>query len=398
MRTKLEDWPEGTPDYTTHDQVEQYIKALAVRTGAQERIQYNTRVNLVEKYNCAGSDNSWKVHTSTLQKVGTGDGYEIVGHGWSFDAVVVCNGRYHEPRIPDLPGLREWKELYPAQVLHSKSYRSPMPFKGKNVFLLGSGVSALDIAREIVGLAKQLYRSSRNGSFDLPAGMFDPGVRTVGPVVKLVPDSQSGHGTVVLADGQAIHAIDVIILCTGYITSYPFLGDLQMPAVSKEKADERVIITSDGCTTHNLHKDIFYIPDPTLVFVGVPYHASAFSLFDFQAEVVARVLAGKAQLPSQKAMRAEYDRRRASIQAGGTAFHSLMKRDVEYMKSLQDWVNREAARLGCEPMDPINDQWVERYFHFVKEMEARRWSSQVVGQELKHAAPRAVLNHTKVNA
>ncbi|KAL2132718.1 hypothetical protein VTI74DRAFT_3456 [Chaetomium olivicolor] len=375
MRTTLMDWPDGTPDYITHGQVEKYIQDLAARTGAGDRIHYGTRVESVRKNSDAAS--SWTIHTQTLRRVAgekKDGGYELVDREWSFDAVVVASGRYHEPRIPDVRGLKEWKERFPDNVLHSKRYRSPELFRGKTVFLVGGGVSALDIAREIVGIAKETYQSARGGKFDLPASMFAPGVRKVGPVDKFVIDEKgvSPRGSVVLKDGQVIQEIDMIVLCTGYITSYPFLGHLQAPAVPKEEADDKVIITSDGCTTHNLHKDMFYIPDPTLAFVGVPYHASAFSLFDFQANVVARVFAGKAHLPSQQAMHSEYDERRAGISAGGAAFHSLMRKDVEYMQGIQEWVNRDAVRLGHELMDAIDEKWVKSYFSFVEEMKGRK--------------------------
>ncbi|KAL2140790.1 hypothetical protein VTI28DRAFT_3265 [Corynascus sepedonium] len=338
----------GLQNYIPHDEVERYIQKIAVHTGVQDRVQYDTRVESLRK-NSSTPSPRWIIHTQTLQRVASeqkDDGYKLVGHEWSFDAVVVATGRYHEPRIPDVPGLKEWKDRFPDNVFHSKGYRSPELFREKTVFLLGSGVSALDIGKEIVSIAKETYQSSRGGKFDLPAAMFAPNIRRVGPVDKFVIEDgtvSSAKGAVVLKDGQVIQGIDAIVLCTGYITSYPFLGSLQATTVPKEKADNHVIITSDGCTTHNLHKDLFYIPDPTLAFVGVPYHASAFSLYDFQAQVVARVFAGKAQLPNQKVMRSEYDERKGAISGGGAAFHSLMNKSVEYMQGIQDWINRDAV-------------------------------------------------------
>ncbi len=385
MRTTLMDWPEGTPDYITHEQVEQYIRDLAVTTGVQDRVQYGTRVDSVRENSDAAS--GWTIRTQTLQRVsgdqGAGD-YKLVDRQWCFDAVVASSGRYHEPRIPDLPGLKEWKQRFPDNVFHSKRYRSPEPFRGKTVFLVGGGVSALDLAKEIVNLAQETYQSSRRGKYDLPGSMFASGVKRVGPVDRLVPDEEGvgTRGSIVLGDGQVISGIDMVVLCTGYITTYPFLGHLQDPTVPREEADDKVIITSDGCTTHNLHKDMFYIPNPSLVFVGVPYHASAFSLFDFQANVLARVLAGKARLPSRQAMRSEYDGRKAGISAGGHTFHSLMKKDVEYMQGIQDWVNQDAARLGHEPMDGIDGGWVKSYFAFLEELSGRRWDDLGQNQEV----------------
>jgi ACS family pantothenate transporter-like MFS transporter len=46
-----------------------------------------------------------------------------------FDAVVVANGHYHACKVPDIPGLKEWKSRWPSRVQHSKTYRLPNEFK-----------------------------------------------------------------------------------------------------------------------------------------------------------------------------------------------------------------------------------------------------------------------------
>lgn len=45
-----------------------------------------------------------------------------------FDAVMVCNGHYNTPAIPDYPG----RDLYVGQQIHSHDYRCPDPFKGES--------------------------------------------------------------------------------------------------------------------------------------------------------------------------------------------------------------------------------------------------------------------------
>ena len=165
-------------------------------------------------------------------------------------------------------------------------------------------------------------------------------------------------GAVELADGRVLGGVDRVVLATGYITSYPFLGPaLQAPAAA---ADESVVIAADGCVTHNLHEDMFYIPDPTLVFVGVPYHISTFSLYDLQAQVVARVFAGRARLPARADMRAEYARRRAESSLDGKLFHSLgaENKEVEYMTDLREWVN--AGDAG-DPVAAPTPEWLEAH-------------------------------------
>jgi len=189
------------------------------------------------------------------------------------------------PRIPDIPGLKELKAAFPDRVIHSKQYRTPDGYKGKNVLVIGGGVSSLDICREIAETAASIHQSVRGGEFDLVAAMLPPTTSRVGEVVEFHleggdsqlddysdNDSKPIPGWVTLADGTVLRDIHHVILATGYITSYPFLPHLQSDTLPADSAGDELIVTSDGIVTHNLHQDIFYINEPTLAFVGVKYH------------------------------------------------------------------------------------------------------------------------------
>ncbi|KAK8079546.1 hypothetical protein PG997_007364 [Apiospora hydei] len=363
MRSTLLDWPEGSEDFVSQDHLEKYVQRLAEHTGAQEKTLYDTSVESV--YKDPGSP-QWTVHTRTLVRLVPGENeFEFVDRTWQFDAAVVASGHYNEPRVPNIPGLLDLKRRFPDRVMHSKRYRTPEIFRDKTVFILGAGVSSLDIARESEGIVKHIYQSSRGGKFDLPPSLLPSSAQRVAGIQRFVeleektPDSTSLSEDslipfeIVLDDGTRLRDVDHVVLSTGYISSYPFLGpQLQAPGVPLEQADGRVVITADGCVTHNLHKDVFYMADPTLAFVGVPYHISTFSLFDFQAEVVARVFAGRAALPVESEMRREYAERRVKMMGGGGSkeFHSLYGREIGYIDEVLGWVNRDAALLGYEGM------------------------------------------------
>ena len=64
--------------------------------------------------------------------------------------------------------------------------------------------------------------------------------------------------------------------------SYPFLADRHSDTKSFASADSSILITREGNMVHNLHKDIFYMPDPTLSFVGVPYFTATFTFLSFR--------------------------------------------------------------------------------------------------------------------
>jgi cation diffusion facilitator CzcD-associated flavoprotein CzcO len=366
MRSSLMPWPEGTPDYVDHEAVEKYIQSIHDMAQLGGRTWYDTKVDSVTK-----TGGLWILKTRTLREDRNVQGGYVLEHTtWEFDAVVVASGHYNIPRIPSIPGLRDLKEEFPSAFLHSKSYRSPEAFKDKAIFLVGGGVSCLDIARESVGIAKKIYQSTRQGPFDIPLSMIPSVVERVGEIDRFMPSNdQSGSVAVVLGDGRVIAGIDVVILGTGYITSYPFLGPLQNNRVPLEEADETIIVTADGYTTHNLHLDIFYIPDPTLSFVGVPYHASSFSLFDFQGQVISRVLSGKAELPPLEMLQSDYRKRKAECAAMNRRLHSLAGRDLTYMLENLRWLDAEAKRLGHEPVPPIGEDFTRNYHEFLKQVQ-----------------------------
>jgi putative flavoprotein involved in K+ transport len=77
----------------------------------------------------------------------TGDGYTV-----STDAgprcaatVVVATGYQRVPVVPDWPGA----EQFGGELLHSSGYRSPAPYRGKRVLVVGTGNSGAEIAADL---------------------------------------------------------------------------------------------------------------------------------------------------------------------------------------------------------------------------------------------------------
>jgi putative flavoprotein involved in K+ transport len=61
--------------------------------------------------------------------------------------LVFANGILSEPKIPDLPGLKNFR----GEVLHSHFFDSGAPWHGKNVIVMGAGTTAHDIAQDLHG-------------------------------------------------------------------------------------------------------------------------------------------------------------------------------------------------------------------------------------------------------
>lgn len=270
-----------------------------------------------------------------------------------FDALVVATGHYHACNIPDIPGLAEGKERFPGAVQYFKLYRRPDGFKNTNVLLVGAGVSSLDIARDLGPVARSVYQSSRGGMYDIPSHLLFENSARIGaiksfnPLTSSVPEADGSiSGTITLQSGEKLCGIHHVIVCTGYHVSLPFMRNLHSDSVTLEDADEEVLVTN-GQQTHNLHKDIWYIPNPTLAFVGVPYHVATFSFFEFQAMAIANVFTDQVPLPSTQDMRKEYDDRIKRKRAGRT-FHSLKSYgdEIAYVDELVAMTTSSGAKMS----------------------------------------------------
>ncbi|KAF4625526.1 hypothetical protein G7Y89_g12641 [Cudoniella acicularis] len=260
-------------------------------------------------------------------------------------------------KIPDFPGLKEWKVAWPDRVQHSKTYRKADGFKDQNVLLIGAGVSAMDIGREISSVAKNVYQSVRGSAFDIPIQLLGPTVQRVAEIssFSLPTQNQANPGPIMLKDGRVLENIDRVILCTGYHHTLPFLSQFHGNSIPVQEADDRILVT-DGTQVHNLHKDIFYIPDPTLAFVGIPYYTATFTFFEYQAIAVAAVFSGKAWLPSEEEMRRVYAEK-VGRKGYGRGFHSLKDEDLMYVEEIRAWLNGCAEVTGRPKVEGYGERW-----------------------------------------
>ncbi|RMZ84051.1 hypothetical protein DV737_g1351, partial [Chaetothyriales sp. CBS 132003] len=238
------------------------------------------------------------------------------------------------------------------------------------VLLIGGSASSSDIAKELGPVAKEVFQSTRNGFMDHPESWLPPNGTRV-PEVASFGDLHDGDsdgstaipGKVTLVDGQVLEGIDRVIIATGYLFTLPFASEFHHDEVAREEADDKVLVT-DGTMLHNLHKDIFYIADPTLAFAGVPFYTATFSLFEFQAIAIAALFSGQAVIPSEAEMRLEY-KERVKEKGYGKPFHTLIGQDVQYAAELMDWVNR-GRELSKKKAEGYSKEWIAARDEFVK--------------------------------
>ncbi|WP_017587146.1 flavin-containing monooxygenase [Nocardiopsis ganjiahuensis] len=121
----------GDPErYPRRDEVVAYLRDYAPRLDAD--LRYGRAVESVE-------------HDGGGFVLTTADGSRVRS-----PVVVAATGGFTRPHRPALPGL----EGFTGTVLHTADYRSPEPFAGQRVVVVGGGNSGVQIAAELAGAAR----------------------------------------------------------------------------------------------------------------------------------------------------------------------------------------------------------------------------------------------------
>uniref|UniRef100_A0A8C9NS73 Flavin-containing monooxygenase n=1 Tax=Serinus canaria TaxID=9135 RepID=A0A8C9NS73_SERCA len=147
--------PEDFPNYMHNSKIMEYFRMYAQHFDLLRHIRFRTSVCRVSKRPDFASSGQWEVVTESEGKQ----------EAAIFDAVLVCSGHHTNAHLPlsSFPGLEKFEGCY----LHSRDYKSPQPFFGKRVVVVGIGNSGIDIAVELSHTAKQVFLSTRRGSWVL---------------------------------------------------------------------------------------------------------------------------------------------------------------------------------------------------------------------------------------
>jgi hypothetical protein len=141
-------------------------------------------------------------------------------------------------------------------------------------------------------------------------------------------------GGVVFRDGTSVRA-DVIMHCTGYKYSFPFLAAGNTVSVE----DNRI---------HPLYKHVF-VPRlaPNLAFIGLPFKVIPFPLVQLQASWVAGALSGRIELPSEEEMMEDVRAHYSQLEGIGWPVrytHCLKHDQFEY----DDWLAEQCGHAKVE--------------------------------------------------
>ncbi|KAM4641180.1 dimethylaniline monooxygenase [N-oxide-forming] 2-like isoform 2-T2 [Discoglossus pictus] len=371
--------PHDFPTFLHHSKILEYLHLYTEHFKLLKYIQFQTEVCSVRKQQDFAITGQWIIE---IKK----NGHRKVE---VFDSVLVCNGHYTDPYLPleCFPGIDHFKGRY----IHSRYYKTPEDYKGKTVLIVGTGNSAGDIAVEISQTAKQVFLSTRQGSWVLsrisrngfPLDMIistrfhtwlknmlpkrfaaklsekimsnwfnhanyglEPINRLKHPIVNDYIPSQILQGAIkvkpnvntftetaaIFEDDTVVENLDDIIFATGYSSSFPFLDDY--------------IIKLDGNHVP-LFKNVFppYLEKPTLAFLGLVQPLGAIMpTTELQARWATRVFKGVAHLPSVRHMEAyiEKSNEKKKKWFGMGRGQSLQTHYVDY-------INEISSEIGSHP-------------------------------------------------
>ncbi|KAM5148390.1 flavin-containing monooxygenase 5-like [Mantella aurantiaca] len=372
--------PEDYPNYMPNSKVLQYFQKYAEHFQLLKYIHFKTAVCSIRKHADFLTTGQWDVVTESEGKQ----------EKYVFDAILVCTGHHTFPKLPlhSFPGIENFK----GQYFHSRDYKSPEPFKNKRVIVIGIGNTAVDLVVEISSVAKQVFLSTRRGTwllnrvsdngFPMDIVLFSrlytflqiafPWLKNVymesrvnsrinhdnfglkpkhrffsqhptindelpnriisGKVLMKTNVKRFTETDAFFEDGTVEKNIDVVIFATGYNFSFPFI-------------DENVIKVE-----HNevpLYKMVFptLLEKSTIAFIGYIQPLGAIMpISEIQARWATRVFQGLVKLPSRGEMKEEINKRKEDIQKRyvKSERHTIQVDYTPYMDEV-------AEEIGCKP-------------------------------------------------
>lgn len=277
------------PSFPPREVLFDYLKGRWSQEEVRKYIKFNHVVRNVV-YNHATDDFTVSVKSLEENKV-----LEVE----KFDYMVVASGHFSVPNIPDFEGI----DRFVGRVMHSHDLREAAEFKGKRILIIGASLSAEDIAMQCLKYgAESIICTWRTFSMEAMWGFTWPSQIQERPLVQKF-DGNTAH----FKDGSTAE-VDVVLMCTGYLHSYPFLEqDLRL----KSKTD----LYPPG-----LYKGIVWQEggNQKLVYGGAVDQVYTFTMFDITGLWIAKYIQGDITLPDNNSKQEDSDywiKRQTEIQS-----------------------------------------------------------------------------------
>ena len=267
----VEHFGQPIPSFPPRAVLADYILGRATEAGVRKHIRFSTPVKHV-----SWDDNSQQFAVTARNHAE--DRLETEMYDW----VIVANGHFSVPNIPSFDGI----ESFSGRVMHGHDFRDAREFNGKNVLIVGGSYSAEDISLQCHKYgASSVTISYRSGAM----GFSWPDTMKEVPLISSIDNS-----TVNFSDGTS-GTFDAIIMCTGYLHSFPFLEDSLR------------LKTGNRLYPADLYKGVVWQSNPRLMYLGMQDQYYTFSMFDLQAWFARDVTLGRVDLGDEAAIAADID-------------------------------------------------------------------------------------------
>jgi 4-hydroxyacetophenone monooxygenase len=142
--------------YSKGDEIEAYLCRCAEEFGILDRVRFNTEV-LSARYDERTA--RWQV---TVRQP---DG-ELAT--LSANVLVSATGQLNRPKMPTIEGLADFE----GPLFHTARWRSDVPLDGRRVAVIGTGASAMQLARSVAARAQSLTIYQRSPQWAVPSGDY----------------------------------------------------------------------------------------------------------------------------------------------------------------------------------------------------------------------------------
>jgi cation diffusion facilitator CzcD-associated flavoprotein CzcO len=141
--------PEEYTQFMSRPQAVDYLHSYARHFGLYDHITFNTTVKKIVK-----AEDTWRVTVSGEKQPRT------------YDGLVVTTGHHWDPKMPKYPGK------FSGEILHSIDVKERDQLRDKRVLIVGAGNTGCDLAAEAVYLSKSILHSMRRSYYFLPKFVF----------------------------------------------------------------------------------------------------------------------------------------------------------------------------------------------------------------------------------
>jgi len=232
-----------------------------------------------------------------LYDLGTEKNY-VVEH----DYIICASGHFSTPNMVTFPGF----ETFPGKIIHARDFREGADYEGQRVLIIGSSFSGEEVGAQALKYgAKSIvltYRTNETGH-----GIFPEGDNRW----KEQPLLTKVEGKTVHFKNGETAIVDSIIVCTGYIHSFPFM------------ADDLTLKTENLLWVDNLWKGIVWVENPKLFYLSMQNQNYTFPYFSAQGWLARDIIMGKVRVPSREEMQKDNEKWKKHFDNIKTAYDTV---------------------------------------------------------------------------